>query len=94
MKGRLIVACAYLLVVAFAVERLWRFWTTRCNEACSSHMVIAIYLSLLCFIVGSVVLAVLTCFRRVKLMNIAVFYSAFFMIASVAAVAITRLLNA
>jgi hypothetical protein len=94
MKGRLIVAWAYLLVAAFAVERLWRFWTTRCNEACSSHMVIAIYLALLCFIVGSVVLVVLTCFRQVKLMNIAVFSSAFVVMASVAAVVITRLLNA
>lgn len=94
MKGRVIVACAYLLVAGFAAKRLWWFWTTRCNEACSSRMVIAIYLTLFCIIVGAVVLSAITGLRKVNLTNSVVGFSAFAIIVSVAAVAITRLLNA
>lgn len=46
MKRQHLAAGVYLLVTAFAVQRLWVFWTPLCNESCASSVIVAMYLTL------------------------------------------------
>ncbi len=94
MNRNLLAAAFYLFVAGYAANSLWRFWTPLCNESCPGVLVLAIYLTLLCIVLGAVAFAMLTAIRKFSLRRSVLSFLTLAVAISVAAVAITRSLNA
>ena len=90
---RWLAAGVYLVAAVFGLKWMWLFWTPRCNESCPGGLMLAIYLSLLCGLIGSVFIAGLTAVGKLGLRRSLVGFTALATLLGAVAAVLTQVFH-